>query len=351
MERTAAALFAGIEKGAWPKALVLHGDDGEQIRGIVSRLAAALVRDEPDAAVERFDSGEFAGALDAVRTGALFGGHRLVVVSGVEWLGAKSDESAREAFTRYLDGPPAQGTLVLLAEKVDGRVALVKRMEREGALIPCALPSEREIPRYLAERARARGLELPPAAIQALADAVGTDAGLAARELDKLVLVAPRPGPDGAPVRLSPQQVEAMLGPTKAVGAFALEDAILRRDAAEALETLSRHVEAEGVGSPLPLLARLASMARRLAVAEGVAHRRGSEDDLRSRLGCHPFVAKKYWEAARQGSARGTDGLAACVTADRALKSGGDARSALRTVVLALVGRTTLRGQHVRRAR
>lgn len=335
-----AALARRLEAASWPSVVLLYGDDDETKRVLIARMIAAMPDDERDVGVERFAADALARALDVVRTRGLFGGRRLVIVNAVTWLQPKGSEEDVARLVAHLDHPPELGTLVLVADRVDRRLAIVKRIESEGFAVECAVPSERDMPAWIAERVAAKGLELPPRAIQAIADAVGTDAALAARAVDKLALLVPASGEqDGRRPKLDLESVEFLLGPTRAVGAFALEDAVLASDAAKAVAALERHLGAESASVALPLLGRITSIARRLAVAEGVRSGGGGEDQVRARLGCHPFVAKKYFDAARGAGERGACGLAEAVRADRALKSGGDVRAALRAVVLAMTRR------------
>ena len=339
-----ATLAKKLEGGDWPRLVLVTGDDAEGMRRSVEVLLEALPEDARATGVERFEGEGLASALDAARTRPLLGDRRVVVVDAPELLSGKGKvkESDAEAIKRYADNPPEHALLVLVAAKVDRRKALAKTLIERATLIDCARPKEREIPRWIAAQAAELGLKLPPQAAQALADAVGVDTGLAARELDKLCLLVGK-GPDESQGRsltaVSAEAVETALGPSRAVGAFALEDALLAGRGAEAMEALDRHLEGAGSGLPLPLLGRLASIVRRLAVARGVVETGGDEGKVRKTLGCHPFVAKKYTQAARGVGRRADRALAACVDADRALKSGGDARAALARIVLALAAR------------
>ena len=314
--------------------VLLAGEDREARERHLTALRARLPAAEREIAVERFESADLARALDAARTVPLFGAHRMIVVEGVDWLAGRGGDAPRSALSAYLERPPASATLVLVAPKADRRLAVVKAIERAGGWIPCDPPREREMAAWLRERAAERGFELPGRAAAALADAVGTDTGLAARELDKLALLV------GGAGRVTLEMVEQALGPSRAVGAFALEDALLEGRRRDALEALGRHLAGAGPGEHLALLGRLAGITRRLAVARAVVAGGGAEDDVRERLGCHPFVARKYTRAARRPGAAPATALAAAVRADRAIKSGGDGRAALREIVVALTAPT-----------
>ena len=187
---------------------------------------------------------------------------------------------------------------------------------------------------WVAAKAAERGLKLTGPAARALAEAVGTNTAIAERELDKLALVSDASG-SAVGKGIGVETVEEMLGPGRAVGAFALEDALLGGDAAGAVEILGRRLVGTDNSAPLVLLGQLASISRRLAAAYDVVGRGGGADEVREALGCHPFTAGKYAQAARKVGARAGDAMAACVAADGRLKSGGDAWQALAGVVQA----------------
>lgn len=328
---SAASLRKAIESGRWPSLVLVVGDDAEARRTCVATLADAIVAAEGESAFERFPADAIVAALDAARTRSLFGGRKLVVVQGLDALTGASDALA-DALQSYLARPFDDATVVFEGEKLDRRGKLAKRLVEAASVVELPRPKERDVPRFLADGAKARGFELPPDAAQLLADAVGVDTSVAARELDKLALVAE----PGAPV--ARQLVEDSLGPARAVGAFALEDALLAGRPKPAIEALTRHLDAAGPGGGLPMLGRLAAVVRRLAVARGVASRGGGDDEVRQALRCHPFVASKYHRAARGVGARSAAALAACVQADIELKSGADPKAALARVVFALTG-------------
>ncbi len=324
------ALDEVLAQGKWPPIVLVSGDDDAQRKDIITRLENALPESERDTGVDRFDAAPMARVLDAARTRPLFGGRRVILVRNPEGLSSASD-TAREALLDYLDHPPDHAALVLVVDKLDKRQKLSKALLKAALHLECARPREREMPNWIAERARELGLDLRGDAIQLLADAAGTNTALAARELDKIALLGP--GEKGA---LGAGEIEEVLGPGRAIGAFALEDALLAGKGGEALDALGRHLAGAATGEELALLGRLAAICRRLLGASAVLEGGGGDDEVREALGCHPFVAKKYARAARRQARRAERALAACVVADGMLKSGRNGREALTRVVLTL---------------
>ncbi len=337
MRGTLGDLVASLAGESWPPVVVVAGADQDGRERAMRVLVNAVPEEDRAASVQRVPAAPFARALDAARTAPLFGARRVVIATGCDWLVAGGDETAQRELTRYLENAPANSVLVLAATRVDRRLAPVKAVEERGFLLECSPPQERDMPHWIAERGRDNGLVLSAEAAQLLADAVGTDTGLASRELEKLALLVERPG-RGPQTPVSSELLESSLGPTRVAGAFALEDALLAGRTVDALEALDRQMAGADAGTPLALLGRCAAILRRLSLAAGVVARGGGEQDVQRTLGGHPFVAQKYTHAARRLGRRAENALAACVVADGMLKSGRDPRAALEGVILALTG-------------
>ena len=318
-----------------PPVVLIAGSDAEMRHEALKGILGRLDDDQRATGVDRFEQAPIHRVLDAARTPSLLGGERTVVAVDPPGL-VTSDEAAREALSAYLQTPAPGTMLVLVVDKLDRRLKLIKQIEKTGVIVPCEPPREREMPSWIGARAQRLGLRLAPDAIQLLADAVGTDTGLAVRELEKIALVAMDGGlAAGGVIRAA--DVEPLLGPSKSVGAFALEDALLGGRTEQALDALERHLGGRDAAAPLALLARLATISRRLVVAADALEQREDPEAVRAALGCHPFVAKKYATAARDGGRRrGERGLAACVAADARLKSGDQPYPALSRVVMTL---------------
>ena len=337
METTFEDLKKQLSTGDWPSVLLIAGDDAEARTRALDFIVSQLPSSEQATSISRHAEAALATILDDARTASLFGNRRIVIAvepPGFEGAG----ESEKKAWTEYLNAPGEQASLVLLKKKLDRRLAVTKAIVKRGALLVCERPKEREMPRWIEARAKARGLRIASAGIQLLADAVGTDTAVAAREIEKLkLLVADAESDDARGV--DAQLVADALGPGRAVGAFELEDAMLNGRPTEALDALERMLIDGDGGLPLALLGRLASIARRLAGAHAVLATGGNERDVEAALKCHPFVAGKYHRAARRVGTRAARGLAACVSADVQLKSGRDPRHALAGVVLAMTAK------------
>jgi DNA polymerase-3 subunit delta len=334
MSEVMALLEKRLAQSAWPAVILISGADEALKSRVIDWLGRQIDNAASTGAIHRFRAVPVARVLDTCRTRSLLAERQLVIARDVEGFAADGTQAARDEWSRYLDRPEPSTLLVLVVEKVDGRLALIKRIAKEALHLACELPSEREVVGWLAARGRDFGLKLTPAALQLLADAIGVDTSAAEAELKKLALVH-----DDPQRIVSDREVEAVLGPTRAVGAFAFEDALLQADRIQAERALGRHLAQHESGAALALLGRVAGIVRRLALARSVVVKGGGEDQVRAALGTHPFVAAKYTRAARTSGVDCDRALALCVRADLALKSGKDGVSALHQIVWTLTAR------------
>ncbi|MDQ3771898.1 MAG: DNA polymerase III subunit delta [Actinomycetota bacterium] len=191
--------------------------------------------------------------IEALETGSLLGGIRLVVVASAQDL----RKEHLEALERYLASPSETSVLVAIAS---GRnTKLTDLAKRTGAVVTLDAPKGRRLASWIKERGRAHNLKVDDRASWALIDAVGNEL----RDLDgALSQLEVRLGPgakiDGAEVRRS----FARLADERI---YAFTDAVGERKMAAAMGTLRRLLE-QGE-PPLVLFGALSNHVRRLLQA------------------------------------------------------------------------------------
>jgi DNA polymerase-3 subunit delta len=202
------------------------------------------------------DSAQAGRALEEARTPPFGGGARLVVLQRSPFCGQCPAELA-PMLEASLPLIPAQCHLVLVSgSKPDARLkttkALRKVAEEHSFQLPAIWDGEGLI-ELVARTARELGLQLEPAAAEALAEAIGSDSARLASELEKLSLFAaspaaglqparagegrsPGPGSTGSagarPITLA--AVEALVG-GRSTSSLAVGDALLAGRPAEAI--------------------------------------------------------------------------------------------------------------------
>ena len=244
-------------------AYLIHGDDHGRIGERRTRLRAMAETAAGTAGVEVFEAEactpEAVGAALSAMTFAI--GRRFVIADGVErWKDAGAEEVA--AALAVID--PEALTVAFFARE-EGRIkvpaALVKAVQAAGGQI--AEESQvkpRELPRWLAQRAKELGLELDNQAARALVAQVGDRQQRLQRELEKLALE------HGAGAAIGVEEVQASCASSSERKVWTLADAVVAGDRKAAIRLL---MELRQQGEKVPGL--LYNMVRRLRDALTIA--------------------------------------------------------------------------------
>jgi DNA polymerase-3 subunit delta len=301
------ALLDAVDRGEFAPVYFVHGKERFLVEQLVAKLRAALVTGPMAGFNFRRFGKEASGAEISAEARAvpMMASHRLVVVDDTD----KLDAADWEALEGYLTAPAAETTLVFVADKFDLRRSVFSRANKRKEPL-----TDRSLPAFVRSRAKERGVELGPGADSAIAAAVGADAAAIDDAVVRLGLYA---GPDGT---AREEDVAEVVTSVRQRSVFELVDAIGGRKRADAVALLARLLAARE--EPLRLLALLARHYRQLLAARIETHRGAGEAEIASKLGVHPFVAKKL--AAQCGRFRGAQletALARLARADLDLKS------------------------------
>jgi len=152
----------------------------QKLRDILAQLPKDAQRIDVDG--ERV---ELAEVLDELRSFAMFGGAKAVVVSN----GDEFITRFREQLETYCEHPADSATLVLRVNSLPKNQRIYKSINKVGEIAECAPPSDREIVPWVINRAKqAHKLAVTPAAAEMLKDLIGDDLGRMDNELAKLAL-------------------------------------------------------------------------------------------------------------------------------------------------------------------
>jgi DNA polymerase III delta subunit len=149
---------------------------------------AEVLRQLPSTA-QRIDydgeTAELAQILDELRSFALFGSEKVVVVRNAEQLISRF----RAQMEEYVANPSASATLVLRLSSLPSNQRIYKLIVKVGKIESCEPP--KDVARWIIERARgAHGLSVSPEAARVLADLIGDQLGRIDNELAKLALAS-----------------------------------------------------------------------------------------------------------------------------------------------------------------
>jgi DNA polymerase-3 subunit delta len=153
-----------------------------------------------------------------------------------------------------------------------------------------ALPKDWELPRWIEQRAKAKGGILSTEAVQLLAALVGADLRLLDQEIEKLLLYA-------GDRQVTTEDVQALVSRARETSIFDLVDCVGRRETDRALRLL--HGLLDDGEAPLYLLTMLARQVRILIQVSELQASDLTPDAIAGRLKLHPFVVKKGLAQAR----------------------------------------------------
>lgn len=301
-------LLAEIAAGRFDPMYVLHSEHPILIERVISALRDAVV---PPAA-RGFNYDVVEGKPTAARIVALaqtlpmMAQRRLIYVRDLSALAA--DDA--DPLLAYLARPNPSTVMVGIAAKLDKRMKLYAQLSRKGYLH--VLEAPRKLAPWVQAEARQQGVQLQPAAITRLIEAVGDDLSRLALTVEQLGLYAGR-----RPV--TSDDVDELVADTRERTVFELTDAIGAADRARALAAVASLCDQRQ--SAVGVVIMLARHVRQLSLVYTLRDAGVPRSGWAPQLGVPPFVVDKLIAQARSYSpaalAAATQRLA---NADRALK-------------------------------
>jgi DNA polymerase III delta subunit len=172
---------------------------------------ANLLR-ETGADVQRVDAdgetAQLADVLDELRSFAMFGGGKLVVVRNADAFLTKFRESLED----YVAAPSNSAILVLRLSSLPANQRIYKAIAKTGTIVACEPP--KDLAKWITERGKsAHQILMNVEAARLLADLIGGDLGKLDNELAKLALTVSDPSPkNDRPAALVPVKPEDVAG-------------------------------------------------------------------------------------------------------------------------------------------
>ena len=285
---------------------VLHGSDEFSVSERLNQIRAAAGPPEammPNTNVfdgDNYSRDEVVGAASAV---PFLADKRLVIVKGL--LGRIEANSGRRS-SRTLKVPrgdwaglgdalttlPPSTELVFVEDELRKNGVGLKTAGSTASVEQFEVTRGQALDIWIAERFRAEGATVAPAAVQRLADLIGGHIRLLAQEITKLSLYA-----NGR--QIEPADIDLMVAPAREANIFAAVDAVLDSQPSEALRAIHQLLD-EG-NSIHYLLTMLARQTRMTLVAQDMMNSRAPEPDIAKRIGVREgsFPLRKTLQQAR----------------------------------------------------
>ncbi len=253
---------------------------GETLHAI---LKTHLGRADDDLAIDRLngDSAQLSDVFDALREIPLFTKKRIVVLDDADGFVS----AHRRELEAYVEHSAATGVLVLMVKTWPGNTRLAKQFTASGLAIECKPPAAAGLAAWLISRAKRESqVKLDADAAQTLVELVGSEVGVLASELEKLITYV------GEARHIRHADVTRMVGGASVESIWKILDAVTTGHGAEALHELDRLI-ASGE-HPVGLLAAMSASLRKVHRAGMLRLRRLDPREACRTAGIPPFAVE-----------------------------------------------------------
>jgi DNA polymerase III subunit delta len=235
---------------------VLHGDEDFLKRQVLLALRVLVLGAEDNSfglSAYAGDKAEFAAVHDELQTLPFLGSRRLVIVENAD----PFVTNFRPLLEKYAGQPAATGVLALDVKTWPSNTRLAKLVPSDGTIV-CKAPTAYKLSDWCVQWAAARhGKQLTAPAARLLVDLVGAEMGQLDQELLKLAIYV------GNAKRIGEEDVDKLVGSSRAENMWKIFDAIGAGQSGEALRILDRLFD-QGE-EPLRILGAFSAQLRRLA--------------------------------------------------------------------------------------
>lgn len=288
------------------------GDDIFLQTEAIEKLVAAVKKTHGDGLhIERNDAESFSlsSCIEAVQNISMWGSHTLVVVRNIdEW-----DLGNAEQLLAYAKSPNPASTLILQADKIDGRLGSVKQLKAACKLIECKSLYANQIPDWLRTQARALEKQLSMEAANWCMELAGTDLATLYRALQGLSLYV------GTKPTIDLTDVEGFLSNTSQHDIFELCKALGSGQTSDAVKLLNNLL---ANGEPSVRMMFMIARHWRILLGLRVASSKAETDEVIRQFRLHSFFIGEYQtQAKRWDPRRLMRGLSILAKTDRRLKS------------------------------
>ena len=217
---------------------------------------------------------------------------RLIVVKEAQMM------KGIENLVVYCGDPLDSTVLVLVLHKatIDKRKALYKSAMKSGVVLDSPALRDYEVPGWIMDYYRSRGLQIDPQAASLLAESAGTELSTIVIETDKLLKNLPE-----GETRISVSDVEKNVGISRQFSIFELTKALSYRNGQEALRIASHIGTSARFAMPMAVSALYTHFSRILKYAALLAKSRNPspEDKALALAGVNPYFYREYDAAVR----------------------------------------------------
>ncbi len=215
------AFLQELEKGLKSPGYFLYAANPHPLDDAASAIKKTLPEAERDLNFNVFDSDPVEGASTpeeikaALNTISFLGGRSYIIVKNIQKLPSKD----LKKFQDYLSNPSPDAVLVMLYR---GELKKDVRESLKGMTLICLDIREQDLPFWIKEKAKQKGITLNDEAVEYLLGTIGNDTGLLASEIEKLSLL----GKESISINSMREIVEG----SRDYSVFDLTDALRKKD-------------------------------------------------------------------------------------------------------------------------
>ena len=227
------SMMSDIKARRFQPIYLLMGDEGFFIDALCDALANTILTEAEKAfnqiVVYGLDT-EAGAVVNLCRQLPMMGSYQVVIVREAQQM------SKIESLSHYTTSPQSSTILVLCYKNkeqgrgLDKRQSLYKSCVKNGAVFESVHPREYEVDSWISSYVASRNMTISPKALAMLKEHVGMDLSRIAREVDKLTVSI-----SGAGNTITDDHIEQYIGVSKDFNIFELNDALLKRDLARAM--------------------------------------------------------------------------------------------------------------------
>lgn len=274
----------------------LMGEESYYIDRIADYMAETILTEEEkefNQIILYASDTDLSTIINAAKRYPMMAEHQLIIVKEAQNL------KNLEELSYYLQKPQPSTILVFCHKNgtLDRRKKVTLEIEKNGVLYESKRIKETQLPAFIVNYLKKKGVEIEPKACELIADSIGSDLNRISSELDKLFL------------SLSPQQkrvtselVEKHIGISKDFNNFELRNALIEKDIFKANQII-KYFEENPKNNPIQMsLSLIFNFFSNLMLAYYAPEK--SEQGIAAQLGLRsPWQSKEYLTAMRKYSA------------------------------------------------
>ncbi|MCA6073332.1 DNA polymerase III subunit delta [Fulvivirga sedimenti] len=295
----ATQILNDLKKGSYSPVYFLQGDEPYYIDLISRFIEVNVIPKEQQGfnlTILYGNDVTVSDVLNNARRYPMMAERQVVLVKEAQNISDLNRENGQDQLIHYLEHPVPSTVLVFCHKNktLDGRKALAKVMKKKSAFLDSKKIYDNQVPAWIEQYVTQRGFRVSPAARMMLSESIGNNLERLTNEIEKILINYIDP------VEIDVDMVDKYVGISKEYNAFALQDAILKKDIVKAFKIVAYFAANTRQNPVIPTIAVLYSLFSKLLVVHAQI-RRKEKVDLGS-YGVRGYFLRDYQEAAQRYS-------------------------------------------------